>query len=231
MRPRGLLGKYGQLLVVLAAFSIAVLLRHLRDQGSATALAQRVSEPVPAYSSPYVPIPEPGQSPAPSPTPPATATVAPESPPTPVLPTATPTAVPAVVPPTATPPVATPTPRPPEPAASATTVTLVRLVRKAPTYFDNVTFRDGTFTGKAIYTQYGTMQVQLAMKDGRIVEVVPVEEPRGTSRSSQIADELIPAWVAEAIEAQDWDVDGVSGATITWQAFKKAMVYALRAAE
>lgn len=104
-------------------------------------------------------------------------------------------------------------------------------MRKAPTYFGNATFRDGEFTGKAIRTQYGTMQVQVVMKNGRIVDVLPLQEPRATSRSSEIADELIPAWVVEAIVIQDWDVDRVSGATVTWEGFKKAMVYALRAAE
>jgi uncharacterized protein with FMN-binding domain len=108
---------------------------------------------------------------------------------------------------------------------------VVRLVRKSPTFFDAGAFKDGSFTGKAIYTKYGTMQVQVVIKDGQILEVVPLQEPRATPTSSRIADELLPVWISEAVEIQDWDVDGVSGATITWEGFKKAMVYALRAAE
>ncbi|MBI4220918.1 MAG: FMN-binding protein [Chloroflexi bacterium] len=107
----------------------------------------------------------------------------------------------------------------------------VRPVARVPTLFDGSSFRDGAFTGKEIRTTYGTMQVQVVMKDGRIADVTPVQIPTRTGTSASISEKTVPTYVAQAIASEDWDVDLITGATVTWEAFKRAMVYALRAAE
>jgi uncharacterized protein with FMN-binding domain len=148
--------------------------------------------------------------------------------PTPIpVPTSTPSATPPPV--QAATPAATPQPGEPTPAPTATAV--VKLVRKKPTYFDNSTFRDGTFTSKLVYTNYGTIQVRVVIKEGRIVDVSVPEVPEATPTSIEISGWSLPVMVAEAIAIEDWNVDRVSGATVTWQGFKKAMVLALRSAE
>ncbi len=69
------------------------------------------------------------------------------------------------------------------------------------------------------------------MHDGRIEDILIMEYPLSTPTSERMSLELIPQLRSQALALQDWDVDVVSGATQTSQAFKKALVYSLREAE
>lgn len=133
--------------------------------------------------------------------------------------------------PTPTPPVPAPTAIPTSTPTVTVVPTVIRLVAKAPSLFDGPTFRDGAFTGKEVRTTYGMMQVQVVIREGRISDVVAVQVPRRTTTSTSISEKTLPEYIGQAIAIEDWDVDLISGATVTWNAFKKAMVYALRAAE
>lgn len=129
-------------------------------------------------------------------------------------------------------------PVPMSPAAGVTPVptttaeqTPVPSPHKWPYLFEGSVFRDGAFTGKPSRMNYGELQIQLVMQGGSIEDIVIVEYPYGTPTSERLSGELIPRMVAQARAIQDWDVDAVSGATQTVQAFKRAMVYALRESE
>ncbi len=133
-------------------------------------------------------------------------------------------------------PAATPTPtETPQPTPTATaTVTSVTTPSPAktwPTFFADSVFRDGAFSGKPARTTYGNLQVQVVMHDGRIEDILIMEYPLSTPTSERMSLELIPQLRSQALALQDWDVDVVSGATQTSQAFKKALVYSLREAE
>jgi len=73
---------------------------------------------------------------------------------------------------------------------------------------------DGVYMGTAEYTEWGDVQVEVAMSGGEIVDVVAVQIPAGR-KSSSINDRAEPMLEAQAIEIQAADLDIVSGATYT----------------
>lgn len=100
-----------------------------------------------------------------------------------------------------------------------------------PTYFVGSVFKDGLSSGKPARINYGDLQIQLDMQSGRIEDIVIAQYPLRTPTSERMSKELIPRLVSQALAIQDWDVDAISGATQTSEAFRKALVYALREAE
>lgn len=221
--------RYLQLVVVLAIFFSAVLFRHLREPskepspgGGQTSAGSQASLSL----SPF-PQPEATQTAAPyvtaTPTPQPVSTVA--VPPIGNATAATPGPVAEVTP--TSPAALKPTPTSlvtPEP-------TLSPAVAKLPSLFDGSVFKDGAFTGASLRTHYGEMQVTVVIQSGVIEDVIILGFLDATPTSVNISTRVLPTLVAEAITKQDWDVDIISGATLTTVAFKRAMVYALRQAE
>ena len=82
--------------------------------------------------------------------------------------------------------------------------------------------QDGTFTGSAA-GMGGAVNVTVTVEGGKIVSV-EVGEHSETPGISDPAIEQIPAAI---VEAQSADVEGVSGATVTSEAIKKAVAAAL----
>ncbi|MBI4313147.1 MAG: FMN-binding protein [Chloroflexi bacterium] len=201
--------KYLQLAVVFIIFFSAVFFRHVTEAEPRP--FQRASSPdggAPrAMPTPTVP---PAQTPTPAPALPAAATVPPTA-------TATPTE--------------TPLPSPTATVPTIITEATTSAVKTWPTLFVDSVFNDGAFTGKPARTTYGNLQVQVVMHDGKIEDILTPEYPVRTPTSEKMSREIIPQLRAQALALQDWDVDVVSGATQTSQAFKKAMVYSLRESE
>jgi uncharacterized protein with FMN-binding domain len=75
----------------------------------------------------------------------------------------------------------------------------------------------GTFVGPAVRTSYGTMQVQVVLKDGTIVEVQPLVIGRGDGTSVRINQAAVPQLMQRVVAAQSADVSYVSGASYTSQ--------------
>lgn len=73
----------------------------------------------------------------------------------------------------------------------------------------------GTYTGDAVATRWGTVQVQIVVQNGKIVSSDAVAYPSDNPRDQQINAYAIPQLNAEVVAAQSGTIDAVSGATVT----------------
>jgi len=92
-------------------------------------------------------------------------------------------------------------------------------------------FRDGTYTGSVADAFYGPIQVQLAISGGRITTVQFLQSPNDRNTSIEINQQADPMLAQEAIQSQSANVDVISGATDTSQAFIQSMQAALSQAK
>lgn len=93
------------------------------------------------------------------------------------------------------------------------------------------TYADGSYTGNAEDAYYGTVQVNAIVTNGKIHDVQFLQYPNTRNTSRTINNMAMPILTQEAIQAQNAEVDGVSGATFTSQAFKKSLASALAQAQ
>jgi uncharacterized protein with FMN-binding domain len=88
-------------------------------------------------------------------------------------------------------------------------------------------YADGTYTGAAENAYYGTVQVQAVVSGGKLADVQFLQHPYTHANSVFINDQAMPLLTKEALAAQSAQVDGVSGATFTSEAFKQSLASAL----
>lgn len=91
----------------------------------------------------------------------------------------------------------------------------------------NTTYKDGTYTGSVADAYYGNVQVQATVSGGKITDVKFLQYPDTHSTSVYINQQAIPYLQQEAIQAQSANVNIVSGATYTSQAFVQSLTSAL----
>jgi uncharacterized protein with FMN-binding domain len=91
-------------------------------------------------------------------------------------------------------------------------------------------YKDGAYTGPVTDAFYGPIQVQAIIKGGRLTDVKFLKYPNDQPNSIAINKQAMPYLKKEAIRAQSAQVDGVSGATDTAQAFIESLSEALRQA-
>ncbi len=78
-----------------------------------------------------------------------------------------------------------------------------------------LTADERTVTGNVANTIYGPVQIQLVVKDNKIVKVSILQQPSNTIHDIQIGQFAFPRLIAETLAAQDAKIDSVSGATYT----------------
>jgi uncharacterized protein with FMN-binding domain len=88
-------------------------------------------------------------------------------------------------------------------------------------------YKDGSYTGGAADAQWGYIQVKIAIKGGNLTNVQFVQYPNHRSRSVEINNYAMPQLTSEAIQAQSAQVDAISGATDTSEAFIQSLGDAL----
>jgi uncharacterized protein with FMN-binding domain len=88
-------------------------------------------------------------------------------------------------------------------------------------------YADGTFTGSVADAYYGNIQVQAVIANGQISDVQFLQYPSDRSRSVSINTRAMPILKSEAISSQSANVDIVSGATDSSQAFVQSLSSAL----
>jgi uncharacterized protein with FMN-binding domain len=88
----------------------------------------------------------------------------------------------------------------------------------------------GTFDGSTVQTQYGPMQVRVAIDNGTITEVTPLQLTNEGGRSVMISNQAAPILRSEVLAAQSAQVQNVSGATYTTQGYLQSLQSALDAA-
>lgn len=89
------------------------------------------------------------------------------------------------------------------------------------------TAKDGTYTGAAETTRFGTTQVKVTISGGRITEISTVQLNQADPRSYQISVGAAPTLRSEVLAKQTAAVDVVSGATYTSDAYEASLQSAL----
>lgn len=89
------------------------------------------------------------------------------------------------------------------------------------------TVATATVDGTAEPNRYGTVQVRVRARAGRIVSVTPLQLPQGDARSAQISTTAAPTLARQALAAQSAGIDGVSGASYTSAGYAQSLQSAL----
>ena len=85
----------------------------------------------------------------------------------------------------------------------------------------------GTFTGSAVDTRYGPVQVQAVLSDSKLTNVNVLEVPDNGSYEDQIVSIALPELKSEALSAQSSNIDIISGATFTSEGYAQSLQAAL----
>jgi uncharacterized protein with FMN-binding domain len=92
-------------------------------------------------------------------------------------------------------------------------------------------YKDGSYTGSAASAYFGNLQVVAVISGGKIVDVQFPVYPNDNGHTQEISSTDLPILKQEAIQAQSANVDIVSGATQTSQAFQQSLASALAMAK
>ena len=85
--------------------------------------------------------------------------------------------------------------------------------------------KSGTFTGPAIFVNYGTVQVKITVTNGRITDAVAVQAPGG--RNDRYTNMAVPILKQQTLKAQSANIQGASGASYTSYGWYKSLQGAL----
>jgi uncharacterized protein with FMN-binding domain len=85
----------------------------------------------------------------------------------------------------------------------------------------------GQFTGSAVQTPFGTVQVQVTMQNGKITDVQALQLPTGRGHTQQVSSYAGPQLRSEVLQAQSAQVNSISGATYTSQGYIQSLQSAL----
>jgi uncharacterized protein with FMN-binding domain len=85
----------------------------------------------------------------------------------------------------------------------------------------------GSFTSPEVTYTYGALEVTVTLKDGKITAVSAPSNDAPDPHSEAINDQAVPILDKEAVAAQGVNIDVVSGATFTSEAFGQALKDAL----
>jgi uncharacterized protein with FMN-binding domain len=83
----------------------------------------------------------------------------------------------------------------------------------------------GTFTGPAIFVNYGTVQVKITVSNGHITDAVAVQAPSG--RNDRYTQMAVPILKQQTLKAQSANIQGASGASYTSYGWFKSLQGAL----
>ncbi len=92
---------------------------------------------------------------------------------------------------------------------------------------DGSNFHDGSFTGPTVDAYYGLVQVKANINGGQLVSVDVLQYPKDRRTSRSINSQALPMLESEVITSQNANVDIVSGATLTSEAFLRSLNAAL----
>lgn len=73
----------------------------------------------------------------------------------------------------------------------------------------------GTYTGDAVDTRWGTVQVRITVANGKITKAEAVQYPQDNPHDQEINAYAVPQLNAEVVQQQGAGIDAVSGATVT----------------
>jgi len=88
-------------------------------------------------------------------------------------------------------------------------------------------YKDGSYTGSVDDAQWGVVQVKAVITNGKITDVQFLQYPNDRNRSIDINSYADPQLSSEAIQVQSANVDIVTGATDSSEAFIQSLSDAL----
>lgn len=91
-------------------------------------------------------------------------------------------------------------------------------------------YKDGQYTGSTADAYYGYIQVLATISGGKLTDVKFLRYPNDNPNSSYINSQAMPYLKQEALQAQNANVNIISGATLTSQAFVESLSSALNRA-
>jgi uncharacterized protein with FMN-binding domain len=92
-------------------------------------------------------------------------------------------------------------------------------------------YKDGTYTGGVADAQWGYVQVQVVIQNSRMADVKFLQYPNDRNRSVEINNYADAQLIQEALQAQSTQVDIVTGATDSSEAFIQSLADALTQAQ
>ena len=95
----------------------------------------------------------------------------------------------------------------------------------------NTSYKDGAYIGDSADAFYGNVQVQATISGGKITDVQFLQYPNDRGTSVAINSQAMPYLKQEAIAAQSAQVDTISGASQTSNAFRISLASALSKAK
>jgi uncharacterized protein with FMN-binding domain len=88
----------------------------------------------------------------------------------------------------------------------------------------------GTYEGQTVQTRYGPVQVQVTVSQGRITDVATLQLPQNDGHSARISSAVEPMLRSEVLSTQSADIQTISGATYTSEAYRSSLQSALDSA-
>ena len=86
------------------------------------------------------------------------------------------------------------------------------------------------FRGPVVRTVYSSLQVEVVLKNNRIIDVIPIVLPNSDERTIALARLAVPILRREAIAENSATIQGVSGASVTSGAYIRSLQGALAVA-
>ena len=93
------------------------------------------------------------------------------------------------------------------------------------------TYKNGSYVGQVADAYFGNVQVKAIIQGGRLADVQILQYPNDRGTSREINGAAMPQLVQEAIQAQSANVNIVSGATQSSEAFQQSLASALTQAK
>jgi uncharacterized protein with FMN-binding domain len=84
-----------------------------------------------------------------------------------------------------------------------------------------------TFTGDAVDTRWGIVQVEITVKNGKITKSEAIQYPTQNGRDQEINAYAVPQLNSEAVQRQSGSIDAVSGATVTSDGYIQSLQSAI----
>lgn len=84
--------------------------------------------------------------------------------------------------------------------------------------------------GSVADTRWGPVQVQVSIASGKITEISVLQQPDGNPRDQEINSYALPILHDEVLQAQNANIQTVSGATVTSDGYTQSLQAALDAA-
>ena len=91
-------------------------------------------------------------------------------------------------------------------------------------------YKDGSYNGPVTDAFYGQMQVEAVIQGGKLTQVQILQYPHDRRTSQMINSQALPWLESEAVQAQSANINMISGATLSSNAFIESLQSALSSA-